>query len=114
MFVSLRVCCRGGGGGGGGGGGAQINSQTNNNDNDHQKEPMSKDVAEGDAFHFNDRFSSKLFKVKIGTVSASKEGEAEKQETRHKVRGTGVSFDCVWCFCVCCVLRGGAAQGDCE
>ncbi|GBF91645.1 hypothetical protein Rsub_03949 [Raphidocelis subcapitata] len=49
------------------------------------KTPMSKEVDEGDAFAFNDKFSAKLFKIKIGTVSASKEGEAEKNETRHKV-----------------------------
>ncbi|KIZ04219.1 hypothetical protein MNEG_3746 [Monoraphidium neglectum] len=47
--------------------------------------PMSKDVEEGDSFSFNEKFSSKLFKIKIGTVSATKEGEAEKNETRHKV-----------------------------
>jgi hypothetical protein len=46
---------------------------------------MSKEVDEADVFTFNDKFSSKLFKIKIGTVSAQKEGEAEKQETRHKV-----------------------------
>ncbi len=50
---------------------------------------MSKDVDEGDSFSFNDKFSSKLFKIKIGTVSATKEGEAEKNETRHKVGGVG-------------------------
>ena len=50
---------------------------------------MSKDVDEGDVFAFNDKFSSKLFKIKIGTVSAAKEGEAEKAETRHKARPWG-------------------------
>jgi len=50
-----------------------------------RKEPMSKEVDEADVFTFNDKFSSKLFKIKIGTVSAQKEGELEKQETRHKV-----------------------------
>ena len=53
-----------------------------------RKEPMSKEVDEADVFTFNDKFSSKLFKIKIGTVSAQKEGELEKQETRHKVSGT--------------------------
>lgn len=52
-----------------------------------RKEPASKEVADSDVFHFNDRFTSKLFKVKIGTVTAQREGEVEKQETRHKVRG---------------------------
>ncbi|CAL5325072.1 hypothetical protein CsSME_00004254 [Camellia sinensis var. sinensis] len=50
-----------------------------------RKEPMSKEVAEDDAFFFNDKFTSKLFKVKIGTVVAQKESEPEKQETRQRV-----------------------------
>lgn len=50
-----------------------------------KKEPMGKDIADTDVFVFNDKFSSKLFKIKISTVAAQKEGEAEKQETRHKV-----------------------------
>jgi hypothetical protein len=50
---------------------------------------MSKEVEESDSFTFNESFSSKLFKIKIGTVSAQKEGEVEKQETRHKVCGGG-------------------------
>lgn len=52
-----------------------------------RKEPMSKDVADTDEFVFNDKFTSKLFKVKISTVAATKEGEVEKAETRHKVEG---------------------------
>ncbi len=40
---------------------------------------------ETDQFFFNDKFTSKTVRVKISTVAASKEGEAEKQETRHKV-----------------------------
>ncbi|XP_049385432.1 cullin-3A-like [Solanum stenotomum] len=50
-----------------------------------RKEPMSKDIAEDDAFYFNDKFSSKFYKVKIGTVVAQKESEPEKQETRQRV-----------------------------
>ncbi|THU69714.1 hypothetical protein C4D60_Mb08t17290 [Musa balbisiana] len=50
-----------------------------------RKEPMSKDIAEDDAFYFNDKFMSKFFKVKIGTVAAQKESEPEKQETRQRV-----------------------------
>lgn len=50
-----------------------------------RKEPQTKDVAEDDAFCFNDAFSSKLIKVKIGVVSAQKESEPEKLETRQKV-----------------------------
>ena len=46
---------------------------------------MSKDIAEDDAFYFNDKFTSKFIKVKIGTVAAQKESEPEKQETRQRV-----------------------------
>ncbi|KAI0496278.1 hypothetical protein KFK09_022592 [Dendrobium nobile] len=49
------------------------------------KDPMSKDIAEDDTFMVNDKFSSKFFKVKIGTVVAQKESEPEKQETRQRV-----------------------------
>jgi cullin 3 len=51
-----------------------------------RKEPMSRDVAEADVFVYNAGFSSKFYKVKIGTVSAQKESEPEKQETRQKAR----------------------------
>ncbi|XP_047972459.1 cullin-3A-like [Salvia hispanica] len=50
-----------------------------------RKEPMSKDIGEDDAFSVNDNFTSKLRKVKIGTVIAQKESEPEKQETRQRV-----------------------------
>ncbi|KAL5080229.1 hypothetical protein RYX36_008650 [Vicia faba] len=50
-----------------------------------RKEPMSKDIAEDDAFFFNDKFTSKLFKVKIGTVVAQRETEPENIETRQRV-----------------------------
>ncbi|GLC32977.1 Cullin-3A [Pleodorina starrii] len=50
-----------------------------------RKEPASKDVLETDVFYFNDKFTSKLIKVKISTVAATKEGENEKAETRQKV-----------------------------
>ncbi|XP_047314720.1 cullin-3A-like [Impatiens glandulifera] len=50
-----------------------------------RKEPMSKEVGEEDSFLFNDKFTSKLYKVKIGTVVAQKESEPEKQETRQRV-----------------------------
>ncbi|KAM0058202.1 putative cullin protein, neddylation [Helianthus debilis subsp. tardiflorus] len=50
-----------------------------------RKEPMSKDIVEDDVFFFNDKFSSKFYKVKIGTVAAQKESEPEKQETRQRV-----------------------------
>ncbi|MQL78960.1 hypothetical protein Taro_011404 [Colocasia esculenta] len=50
-----------------------------------RKEPMSKDIAEEDAFYFNDKFTSKYYKVKIGTVAAQKDTEPETQETRQRV-----------------------------
>ena len=50
-----------------------------------RKEPMSKEVNDDDVFVFNDRFTSKLLKVKIGTVSAQRESEPEKQETRQRI-----------------------------
>ncbi|XP_010512017.1 PREDICTED: cullin-3B isoform X2 [Camelina sativa] len=50
-----------------------------------RKEPMSKDIGEEDSFIVNDRFTSKFYKVKIGTVVAQKETEPEKQETRQRV-----------------------------
>ncbi|XVE91471.1 hypothetical protein REPUB_Repub01dG0012800 [Reevesia pubescens] len=50
-----------------------------------RKEPMSKDISEDDAFFVNDKFTSKFYKVKIGTVVAQKESEPEKQETRQRV-----------------------------
>ncbi|KAL1213642.1 Cullin-3B [Cardamine amara subsp. amara] len=51
-----------------------------------RKEPMSKDIAEEDSFVVNERFTSKFYKVKIGTVAAQKETEPEKQETRQRVK----------------------------
>ncbi|KAE8663216.1 Cullin-3 [Hibiscus syriacus] len=50
-----------------------------------RKEPMSKDISTDDAFFVNDKFTSKFYKVKIGTVVAQKESEPEKLETRQRV-----------------------------
>jgi len=56
-------------------------------------------VLDTDTFVFNDKFTSKLYKVKISTVAAGKEGETEKAETRHKVTqplyetGAGIPLD---------------------
>lgn len=50
-----------------------------------KKEPAGKEVSETDTFSFNEDFHNKLYKIKIATVSAQKESEPEKQETRHKV-----------------------------
>ncbi|KAG4148772.1 hypothetical protein ERO13_D05G304600v2 [Gossypium hirsutum] len=50
-----------------------------------RKEPMSKDIGEDDSFFVNEKFASKFYKVKVGTVVAQKESEPEKQETRQRV-----------------------------
>ena len=47
---------------------------------------MGKDISDKDVFSFNEDFTNKLYKIKIATVSAQKESEPEKQETRHKAR----------------------------
>jgi len=49
------------------------------------KEPKGRDVDETDSFHCNAEFTSKQLRFKVGTISAVRETEAEKQETRHKV-----------------------------
>lgn len=49
------------------------------------KEPKGREVDESDAFSFNASFSSKQLRFKVGTVSAQRETEAEKHETRQKV-----------------------------
>ncbi|KEH41032.1 cullin-3A-like protein [Medicago truncatula] len=46
------------------------------------KEPMNNYVSEIDAFFVNDKFSSKLYKVKIGSVVAETEPEPEKLKTQ--------------------------------
>ncbi|KAL8137752.1 hypothetical protein V2J09_003753 [Rumex salicifolius] len=50
-----------------------------------RKDPMSKEIGETDTFLFNNNFTSKFYKVKIGTVVAQKESEPEKLETRQRV-----------------------------
>ena len=50
-----------------------------------RKEPMSKEISPGDVFSVNDSFTSKLYKVKIGTVAAQRENEVERGETRERV-----------------------------
>ena len=57
-----------------------------------KKEPVGKEINEGDVFSFNEDFHNKLYKIKIATVSAQKESEPEKQETRHKVSLNCVTF----------------------
>ena len=50
-----------------------------------RKEPMGKEVEEMDVFSVNDAFTSKFYKVKVGTISTQKDSEPEKLETRQKV-----------------------------
>jgi len=49
------------------------------------KEPRGRDVADSDSFSFNESFTAKQIRFKVGTVAATKETDAEKSETRHKV-----------------------------
>ncbi|CAM6098317.1 unnamed protein product [Calypogeia fissa] len=49
-----------------------------------RKEPMSRDVSDTDVFHFNDRFASRYFRVKICNV-VSQKSDPEKQRTSWKV-----------------------------
>uniref|UniRef100_A0A7S2MM82 Cullin family profile domain-containing protein n=1 Tax=Haptolina brevifila TaxID=156173 RepID=A0A7S2MM82_9EUKA len=49
------------------------------------KEPKGRDVFEGDSFSFNADFTAKQLRFKVGTVTATKETEGEKLETRQKV-----------------------------
>ena len=51
-----------------------------------RKIPMSKEVNVSDVFEYNEQFTSKLLKVKIGTVLAFKETEPEKTETKPRRR----------------------------
>ena len=50
------------------------------------KEPMSKDVKNGDKFVFNEGFQSKFLKIKVGVVASGNkvEGDKERQETERK------------------------------
>ena len=60
---------------------------------------MGKEVEETDVFSVNDAFTSKFYKVKVGTISAQKDSEPEKLETRQKVeedRKPQVCSPAVW------------------
>ncbi|KAK1423075.1 hypothetical protein QVD17_18369 [Tagetes erecta] len=50
-----------------------------------RKEPMSKDVKDGDVFFVNEKFTNKFFKVKIGTMITQNETEPEKHKIRERV-----------------------------
>lgn len=49
------------------------------------KRPRGRDVNDEDVFGFNDEFTSKQVKVRIGTISAQKETEAERAKTQQEV-----------------------------
>jgi hypothetical protein len=49
------------------------------------KEPKGRDVSDGDAFSFNAAFTCKQTRFKVGTVSAQKEDDTARAETRQKV-----------------------------
>ena len=49
------------------------------------KRPMSKEVGPSDVFRFNEGFKSKLYRVKIGSIHATKETEPEKLATRARI-----------------------------
>ena len=47
-----------------------------------RKEPMSKDISDTDSFVFNDKFTSKLVKVKISTIAATKVSSPKQPQSR--------------------------------
>lgn len=49
------------------------------------KEPKGREIDEGDSFAYNGEFSAKHLRFKVGTVTAAKESDVEKHETRQKV-----------------------------
>ena len=65
-----------------------------------RKEPMGREIADEDVFFYNAAFTSKFYKVKVGTVSAQKETEPEKADTRHKARSPrSCTLVSPGCFC---------------
>ncbi|KAI9824865.1 MAG: Cullin-3 [Thelocarpon impressellum] len=50
------------------------------------KEPMSKDIRPADRFSFNEKFTSKFLRIKVGVVAGGNkvEGEKERKETEKK------------------------------
>ena len=50
------------------------------------KEPMSREINPGDRFSYNEHFSSKVIRIKVGVVSAGNkvEGERERKETEKR------------------------------
>ncbi|KAI9868669.1 MAG: Cullin-3 [Trichoglossum hirsutum] len=50
------------------------------------KEPMSKDIKPTDRFHFNESFSSKFLKLKVGVVAGGNKVESEKERKQTEKR----------------------------
>lgn len=50
-----------------------------------KKIPDTKEILPNDVFAVNDSFTSKLYKIKIGTSTAMRENDIEQRETREKV-----------------------------
>ena len=50
-----------------------------------KKDPSHKEILSTDIFTVNDNFTSKLYKIKIGTNTAARENDAERIETRENV-----------------------------
>jgi cullin 3 len=50
-----------------------------------KKIPDTKEILPDDVFEVNDSFTSKLYKIKIGTSAAVRENDIEQKETREKV-----------------------------
>lgn len=73
---------------------------------------MGREIADEDVFFYNAGFTSKFYKVKVGTVSAQKETEPEKADTRHKARPAprppGAALPCL----ACCQRWARAGQSN--
>eukprot|EP00890_Picochlorum_soloecismus_P002261 jgi/Picsp_1/3035/NSC_01257-R1_cullin 3 len=50
-----------------------------------KKDPSHKEILSTDVFSVNEKFTSKLYKIKIGTNTAARENDTERIETREKV-----------------------------
>ena len=47
-----------------------------------RKDPVGREVEDGDSFSFNEEFSAKQLRFKVGTVSAQKENERRRSRRR--------------------------------
>lgn len=53
-----------------------------------RKEPMSKDIRPDDRFYYNENFSSKYLRIRVGVIANRAETEKERKETGNKVDET--------------------------